>query len=238
MSSEYENYLQQAGPAYKGYGSRGCCGCGPGVTAGDPVAMQMRQNWIRNALLVAIAGLLIWNALASSAMGYGMISTQPQLEETTGYTRAMKVSTESAINGTRDFLQARLAEFPKDQTSIWLHQMSDTLASVKNIMASMEHSVAGVTSPEGMAKLTETAVATFVDHTVTAEDKAQLGVILGDVTKITSKLGAAFEQMSPDELAQFLRTASQVAADVDSVVSVLKAAFQPKATTAPPAAKK
>jgi hypothetical protein len=226
--AEFGNYLETGGDrllrqaADYGHGT-GCCAGGGKVA--DPATAVWRLTWWQNLLLLAVVGLLIWNSIAVSAMGYGMIQTQPQLEETTGYTRAMKLSTEGAINGTTKFIKKRLAEFPDNQPDIWMRQISDTLASVTRIVGSIDKSVHDASSPEGISAIVHTAVGTLVKEMVPEADKAKVSLVLDDVVAVSHKLREVIDQLTPEELSQGLRSVLQLSKDTDDVVAAIKAAL-------------
>lgn len=199
--------------------------CGPPSKSHDASTTLWRLRWWNNVYLIVIAGLLVWVGVATSAMGYGLISTQPQLERTTSYTHSMKVSTEGAINGTTHFIQQRLAEFPANQVDVWLRQLSDSLASVTRIAGSIDRSVHETTSETGINNIVHVAVSSLVGELVPANKKASVAVIVDDFSAVAKKMRLAMDMLTADEIAQGFRAVSQLSQDTDEVVSAIKSAL-------------
>lgn len=220
-----QNYLSDGaylGGADKGGYANSCCG----PREHDPAIATWKLTWWGNFLLVAIVGLLIWNGVATSAMGYGMLQTQPQLERTTEYTHSMKLSTEGAINGATKFVQTRLAQYPENQSDVWLKQLSDSLSSTNVILKAIEVSVHNASSD--VHGLINTVVTTVLKELVPQEDKAKVGQMLDDIASATKKIRDALEKLTPDEIAQGFRSITQLSRDTDDVVAAIKNALSKK----------
>ena len=228
MTDQFSGYLDTEAPGEmrllqpvdkNGYGG-GCCQ----VRYKDPVHAQWALSWWGNAFLLAIVGLLIWNGVALSAMGYGMISTQPQLERTTEYTHSMKVSTEGAINGATQFFQERLAKFPDNQVDVWAGQLSESVKSTAQILAKVEEVTRSAgTDVNGMV---HAAVVALVREMVPDENKPKVSAMVDDIAAVTKKLRESIDMLSHEEIAHGFRSVSQLSRDADDVVSAIKAALQ------------
>lgn len=173
--------------------------------------------------MLILIGLLIWNSLAISAMGWGMIQTQPQLARTTEYTHSMKVTTEGAINGATKFFKTRMAEYPENQMDVWVKQLSESLGSITVITKSIETSIDAALSD--INGLVHTSVVAIVKELVPAENKAKISAMFNDIAAITQKMRNATDKLTADELAQGFRSISQLSRDTDDVVAAIKNAF-------------
>ena len=191
----------------------------------DPVvAAQLRLRWWGNFFLVVIAGLLIWNGVATSGMAVGMIQTQPQLKATTGYTAAMKKSTDDAINGTATFIQERMKQFPDNQFDVWFKEFSDSIASISTILSVVKRSAEGAGAD--IDKLVTSAVVASIREFVPPEDKRSVGAFLENVAALTGKIRKVADKLTPDELAQGFRTVSKLANDTATVIGAVRTALQ------------
>lgn len=190
---------------------RTCCG---------PIPYQdVAKVRIFVAASFAIGGLLIWVALSTSAMGYGLISSAPQLERTTGYTHDMKISTEGAINGAQDYYQRRMARFPPNQVDVWFKQFSSSLESIDHILASIKAQIGNALGD--MENMLSVAVTAGIKAFVPVESKATIVKTIDDAAAIVSKYRAAVDLLTPEEIAATFRSGSKLIEDSDVILSAI-----------------
>lgn len=185
----------------------------------DPIVATWKLSWWSNLFQLAAVGLLIGLVITTGAMGYGLVSTAPQLERTTGYTHDMKISTEGAINGATEFYQKRMAEFPPNQVDVWMKQFSNSMENIDHILASIKAQITHAL--DDMERMIKVAVTAAVQALVPDASKAKVVSIVDNTDAIIAKYRAAADLLTPEEIAEALRSGAKFLKDSDDIISAI-----------------
>lgn len=182
-----------------------------------------RLTWWQNVLLLVLAGLLIANVVGTFGMAWGMIQTQPQLEETTAQTRKMGQNMDELKDNAEKFWAERMMQFgadsvqQKQQYNLWARQASDIVASVHQVMHVLEEQAR--TTAGDVGGLVHAGVSAVIQELVPVDKKAEVGQMIVDAAAITKHVRGIVEGLSKEEVQAAFRTYTQLGADVDDIIT-------------------
>lgn len=186
------------------------------ATPGPPI---WRLTWWQNVLMLAMVGLLIALVTANGGMAYGMLQTQPQLEETTAHTAKMGKNMDELKSNAEKFWAERMVQFgatpeaQKAQYNAWVKQTSDIVASVHQVTAVMSEQAQRVVGDFG--GIVHAGVGAAIGELVPQENRHQVSEMLIDSAAIVKKFREVADGMSPEDIHRTIKVFTKLAEDVD-----------------------